>query len=287
MGSGVSGLIKTRLRKAAALALGQVPRQGPHFFIVGATRSGTTWLHHALREHPDIFMPNAKELAYFNRDRLYRPDLAGYRSRFWGYRGERVVGEATPLYMTAGAAYDAEGRYRHGRDDDAIARIGRHFPDARLIVSLRDPATRIFSMFEKDLRQRKFKASLEEDLERELAEGRSFLNLIYHNDYRLHLEGMFAHFPSERVLVLVFEEWRDRSAQALARIHDFLGVEPRADEPSHREAKNRRERYGEVDETTVKRLGSVSDEVMARVLQRLRPSRDYVEALLGRSLPWR
>ena len=283
----MTGLLKTRLRKAAALALGQVPRDGPHFFIVGATRSGTTWLHHALRQHPDIFMPHAKELAYFNRDQLYRPDLGGYRSRFWGYRGERVVGEATPLYMTAGAAYDAEGRYRHDCGEDAVARIARHFPDARLIVSLRDPATRIFSMFEKDLRQRKFAGRLEEDLEHELAQGRSRLNFVYHNRYKLHLERLFAHFPREHVLILVFEEWRDDPAPALARIHHFLGLEPCPAEAPHREAKNRRERYGDIDEATVERLGSVSDEIMAKVLRRLRPSRDYLETLLGRSLPWR
>jgi hypothetical protein len=33
---------------------------------VGAQKSGTTWLHHQLEGHPDIFFPNVKEVHYFN-----------------------------------------------------------------------------------------------------------------------------------------------------------------------------------------------------------------------------
>lgn len=39
----------------------------PDFLGIGAQRSGTTWLYHNLRQHPEIWMPPIKELQYFNR----------------------------------------------------------------------------------------------------------------------------------------------------------------------------------------------------------------------------
>ena len=38
----------------------------PTFICVGAQRAGTTWLYHCLKEHPEIYMPEHKELRFFN-----------------------------------------------------------------------------------------------------------------------------------------------------------------------------------------------------------------------------
>ena len=35
------------------------------FFGIGAQKSGTTWLYAYLKEHPQVFMPEIKELNYF------------------------------------------------------------------------------------------------------------------------------------------------------------------------------------------------------------------------------
>ena len=276
-----------RLRRAARRLIGDLPSTGPDFFVVGATRAGTTWLHHALRAHPDIFLPEAKELQYFNRDRRYRTDLAGYRPLFRGWRGERVVGEATPLYMVAGGLYDDTGAYRIGGEDDAIARIARHFPAAKLVVSLRDPATRIPSIYEKNLRQRKLDEPLAQLLERELAGEPSVLNLLYLNDYRTHLENIFARFPSEQVKMVLFEDWRSDPKPGVEGLQRFLGVDPVFSEPAAEGAANRRERFGELDEAAIRRLCAVPEPLMAAVLAALGPGRTWVEDLIGRELPWR
>jgi hypothetical protein len=279
-------MLKKRLRKAWSLIRRELPPSGPHFFIVGATRAGTTWLHHALRAHPDIFMPQTKELQYFNRDSRYRPELNGYRRLFWGWRGERVVGEATPLYMAAGAVYDASGVLRIGVEDDAITRIAHHFPEAKLIVSLRDPAMRIPSIYEKNLRQRKLDEPLAQLLECELGGEPSPLNLLYANDYRVHLASIFARFPTSQVKVLLFEEWRGDPRRAVEDLQLFVGVEPSFREPTVNEAANRRERYGSLDEESIRRLSAVPEPLMIRVLERLAPSKAWLEQRLGRKLPW-
>jgi hypothetical protein len=40
----------------------------PNFIVIGAQKSGTTWLYRNLRQHPDIFMPpeQHKELFFFS-----------------------------------------------------------------------------------------------------------------------------------------------------------------------------------------------------------------------------
>jgi hypothetical protein len=39
---------------------------GPDFLILGAQRSGTTWLHKNLSAHPKLWMTPIKELHYFD-----------------------------------------------------------------------------------------------------------------------------------------------------------------------------------------------------------------------------
>ena len=47
---------------------------GPDFLCIGAQKSGTTWLDANLRRHPQLWLPPAKELHYF--DRSQTPYLA-------------------------------------------------------------------------------------------------------------------------------------------------------------------------------------------------------------------
>ena len=39
---------------------------GPDFMVVGGQRSGTTWLHHVLRQHPGVYSQPIKEIHYWD-----------------------------------------------------------------------------------------------------------------------------------------------------------------------------------------------------------------------------
>lgn len=45
---------------------GKMASSGPDFLGIGASRSGTTWLHSMLSKHPDIWLPPLKEVHYFD-----------------------------------------------------------------------------------------------------------------------------------------------------------------------------------------------------------------------------
>jgi hypothetical protein len=229
-------------------------------------------------------MPDRKGLNYFNRDGRYERDLRDYRWNFADYAGEQRVGESTPLYFAKGITYDSDGRMQFDSAEDSIVRIARHFPDAQLIISLRDPLTRIASQHRWNVRRGKRSESLEEILSAELA-GSSPMMLLYHNDYATHLRHVLDHFPADKVLLLVFEEWTANPQQTLFTVHDFLGVEritvaltevPRNERPKD-----------SVDAGSPTDVPSeISAETRAAVLEHLQPSREYVEALLRRKLPW-
>ncbi|TFH27229.1 MAG: hypothetical protein E4H00_09735, partial [Myxococcales bacterium] len=58
---------RNRLRYVRARA-GEVDLEKfPDFLVIGPQRTGTTWIHENLRDHPDIGWPRAKEIYFFSR----------------------------------------------------------------------------------------------------------------------------------------------------------------------------------------------------------------------------
>ena len=52
----------------------------PNFICIGAQRAGTTWLYHCLKEHPEVFVPEKKELRFFNYH--YSDGIEAYKQNF-------------------------------------------------------------------------------------------------------------------------------------------------------------------------------------------------------------
>ncbi len=121
----------------------------PNFFIVGAPRAATSSLYVHLRGHPDIFMPAVKEPHFFAqvesggeaetpRVRTYAQFRReeDYLRLFEAAGPERAVGEASTGYLY---------------DDQAPRRIHERVPEAKIIISLRDPIERAYSQYSKNL----------------------------------------------------------------------------------------------------------------------------------------
>ncbi len=204
----------------------------PDFFIVGHEKSGTTALYEILRQHPQIFMPQLKEPRFFvldPRDRVPpRPNpvrpftLEEYLALFADAAPEQRVGEASPQYI---------------RFPEAARLIAQVQPAARIIALLREPASfvRAYHLHcvrglvetERDLRTA---IALEERRHRGemLPRGVRATNRLFYCDhvrYVEQLERFEAEFGRERMLVLVYEDFRrdnDATARAVMR---FLEVD--------------------------------------------------------------
>ena len=65
----------------------------PHFLGIGAQKAGTTWLAENLRCHPEVFLPERKELHWL--DHKFERPLSDWAAHF-ADAGERKRGEITP-----------------------------------------------------------------------------------------------------------------------------------------------------------------------------------------------
>ena len=181
----------------------------PTFVVIGAMRSGSTSLFKHLQAHPQVFMPR-KEIHFFD-DRWDR-GLAWYESRFDGYDGQPVVGEATPTYMA---------------DTVALDRLAEVIPHARLVAVLRDPVERAYSHYWMEHARARDPRTFEEAIADELA-GRPGLppsDYLARGRYAGQLDEVTARFPRSQLHVLLLDDLRDRSAEAYAEVCRFLEID--------------------------------------------------------------
>ena len=119
----------------------------PNFFIIGAARSGTTALAEILRHHPDAFVTEPKEPSFLA--------FAGQEMAFTGPGDDTSINRVAitdrdkylSLYKSASAKAcrgDASVSSLY-YSDHSVATLQRYFPEAKLVVILRDPAARAFS----------------------------------------------------------------------------------------------------------------------------------------------
>ena len=118
----------------------------PDFIIVGAPKAGTTALHSALAQHPEVFTTTPKEPKYWLCGDAPPPHWIGpgdaHSQQEWVWRrrdydalfrpaaGHQVRGESTPFYLWSYPAH---------------RRIAEHLPDVKLIAVVRDPIDRAYS----------------------------------------------------------------------------------------------------------------------------------------------
>lgn len=196
----------------------------PNFFIVGAAKAGTTSLHAYLARHPEVFMSPLKEPHYFssflatpehnNFDTVVR-QADSYQQLFAGSQSFKAIGEASPSYLC---------------DPEAANRIKLAIPDARIIISLRDPVQRAYSHYLMEHRQgretRSFMEAVEEDRKsRNKGWGVSFQYIelgLYADQVARYLEV----FDRRKVLVILFEDLSRDTRGVMGEVSCFLEIDP-------------------------------------------------------------
>lgn len=206
---------------------GAPPPQLPNFFICGAARSGTTSMWQYLRQHPDIHMPpvfEQKEPSYFC-DSYGVKDWEVYLSLFADAGSKSRVGEASGPYLTS---------------PESPGRIKAMIPDARILILLRNPAERAWSLYKWMCENGyekipSFEAALKAE-ETERFNNPSFLrnhgqyypNFLYFRSglYHDQVKRFFDTFGRDQVMVFLFEEMTIDPRTAVRQAFEFLGVDP-------------------------------------------------------------
>ena len=194
----------------------------PNLFIAGAPRCGTTSLHAWLPAIPGVFMSRIKEPNFFSRCvigddyPLLKPirKESDYLQLFSRADDATFVGEATPFYL---------------EDPEAPAQIKHKSPDARILISLRDPVDRLYSHYLMMRNNLADMGSFMDEIERGLAlQGNRNLAVLDRSIdlYSRQIERYRGVFGNRRMMVLVLEEWTRDAERTLRAISGFLGLKP-------------------------------------------------------------
>jgi Sulfotransferase domain len=188
------------------------------FIVPGAQKSGTTALHYFLSQHPQIALPDQQELHFFDDEEIFSrsADYEILHRHFRPIARSTMAGEVTPSYLYW---------------KSAIERIHAYNPRIKLLVVLRNPIDRAFAHWNmqrfKDREPLDFLAALKEEPRRSAQslaiESRRF-SYVDRGFYSAQLERVFKFFPRGQLMVVKFEEFRDRKQETLDTIFDFLGV---------------------------------------------------------------
>ena len=190
-------------------------RQLVNFLHIGPGKSGSTWLHEVLISHPEIYFTEAKDLYFFSR--YYDRGLGWYTAQFRAARPQhKIVGEVCPEYLSY---------------EKAAERIRECLgPDVRLMVTLREPASRAFSSYlylqKHGLAAPTFIQTAEQVPEL-LGEGR----------YATHLRRYLDSFDRKRLRIAVFDDLQADPQRFLDDVTDWLEVGRHVVSPRQLEAR--------------------------------------------------
>lgn len=172
----------------------------PTFIVIGAMKAGTSSFHYYLSKHPDIFVPEKKELNYFINYNIQNKGIEWYKSNF--VTGKKVIGEVSPNYS---------------KWPESAEMIYNEIPDAKIIYLLRDPIMRAYSqlnMHKIDINEfirKKHFTRLEQEI-------------INNSRYNVHLKRYLNYFPKEKILIIQSEKLSSEFTNTMKQVFDFLGV---------------------------------------------------------------
>ena len=210
-------------------------------FLVGAPKCATSSLHSYLRRHPGVFMCSPKEPHFFSTDLPGLAEVetpAAYEALFADAPTDVVRGEASAFYL---------------RSETAAQNIHAANPDAKIVLSLRDPVEASISLYHQ-LRdgfredQTRFAASW--DLQEDRAQGKNLppyapepeqLQYLRVYSYTDQVTRYFDVFGRDRVLVLRFERIKKDPDGVVAELLDFLDLPPPTDQHTLTQQNRRRE----------------------------------------------
>ncbi len=226
----------------------------PDFLGIGAQKAGTTWLHHNLARHPEIWLPPVKEIHHLD----HRPPplvvrllarkahlraardlaLAELAARLRGAGGERL-GWALRLWL---APRHDDWYARLFPDDwpgrcgeicpgyarlapERVATIAARRPDLRIIYLLRDPIERAWSAAAMRFRKPRFGGDIARAPDEAVVRFLKRAKTDRHGDYLRNLAAWERHFPRTQIYIGFFDRLQEDPAALLREILAFLGVD--------------------------------------------------------------
>ncbi len=190
----------------------------PNFLLIGTAKGGTNALHNYLRAHPDIFMPETKELKFFSNEEVWSKGIDWYKSLF--PEGYALRGEGSVQYTM------------YPNFPDVPQRIQDHVPDVRFIYLMRNPVDRMRSQYRHLVALEWEHDSIDKALLRDWPSLEPYRRpeqkalYIHYSMYAMQLERYFEIFDRSRFLLLTSEALHHNRPETMKKVLAFLDLDP-------------------------------------------------------------
>jgi hypothetical protein len=179
------------------------------FVVIGAPKSGTTSLFQYLRQHPEIYIPAAKEAPFFSDHQRFDKGWENFAQEFFpSVPAVKLLGKVTPQYWLSG---------------DVPRRMHRLIPEVKLAALLRNPVDRAFSHYRflvrRGVEPRKFPAAVFDP------GWKKYNEYVPPGQYGRILGHYRKYFPPEQFLVLFTDDLEERPQTVIDSMMSFLELE--------------------------------------------------------------
>lgn len=207
------------------------PKNKPNFLAVGVPKAGTSSLYSYLKEHPEVYLPEQKELHFFTNKTLQEntegpgDKLAlntvikkeeDYMALYNGLKNQTVSGDISPSYFFFA--------------DQAIPAIKENLgDDIKIIITLRDPIGRAFSNYLHQKRLLHEELTFDQAiLNEEKRKKDGFGDFWRYKEQSLYYEKCIKYieaFGKENVKIILFEDLIQNTEKEVKDIYTFLKVD--------------------------------------------------------------
>lgn len=233
------------------------------FLSVGAMKAGTTWLYEQLKDHPEIHFTPEKEIHYFankvgiekqlnHRNRIIKlkevmQKTAAGNPKFISQHLDDISWYVDYAHESeiSNDWYEKLFKFNPNKkfcadfsnlycqmDLDGWDNVRKVAKNIKVIYTLRDPLERLWSHYKFHMKWvNREDEALEVGFEhfKELLDKHFFwVNAEYANNYKLLKKSL----TDEELMILYFEDFRERPADMLNEVQRFLGIEEIASDES-------------------------------------------------------
>lgn len=190
-----------------------------YFCIIGAQRSGSTYLSKVLDAHPEIYMakPIKPEPKFFINDEEYRKGRSFYIDKYFTDIdiNKKVIGEKSTSYI----------------EFNISKRIKEYFPQAKILAILRNPVDRAISNYFFSLNNGLEERTLKEVFVEKKSTPETSIDNISVSPFSYLERGFYSKFLTpyieefeNNMKVLIFEEFVENQEE-FHELFEYLGVD--------------------------------------------------------------
>ena len=209
-----------------------------NLFVVGAARSGTSFIHSYLMGHPEVFMSRVKEPHYFSSCEVKDKSAYGIilPNLIYHTRVVRKLEQYDSLFedsLNTNYKYRGESSPSYLVDAESAGRIYEYNSNSKIVMILRHPVDRVISHYNID------KLFLKKSLYDLALSDKNSFNFDYSNInwlddlflifapgfYSSQIESYLKYFGSDQVLILSFDELKNNTELTINKLTTFLNID--------------------------------------------------------------